>query len=82
MNPAEIKIDLFRKLDALKGNRLDEAYGILLNYINGKNELDDWQNLTEEQQKAINLGLQQLDNGEGREQYKVMSDIRKQHTNA
>ena len=82
MNPAEIKIDLFRKLDSLKGNRLDEAYGILLNYINGKNELDDWQNLTEEQQSAIRLGIGQLENGEGREHKKVMSDIRKRYTNA
>jgi len=82
MNSAEIKIDLFRKLDSLKGNRLEEAYGMLLNYINGKNELDDWQSLTKEQQNAIKLGIKQLDNGEGREHKKVMSDIRKRYTNA
>ena len=82
MNPAEIKIDLFRKLDSLKGDRLEEAYGMLLNYINGKNELDDWQNLTKEQQNAIRLGIEQLDKGEGREHKKVMSDIRKRYTNA
>ena len=82
MNSAEIKIDLFRKLDALKENRLEEAYGMLLNYINGKNELDDWQNLTKEQKNAIRLGIEQLDNGKGREHKKVMSDIRKRYTNA
>ena len=82
MNSAEIKIDLFRKLDSLKGNRLEEAYGMLLNYINGKSELDDWKNLTNEQQNAIRLGIEQLDNGEGREHKKVMSDIRKRYTDA
>lgn len=82
MNSAEIKIDLFRKLDSLKENRLEEAYGMLLNYINGKNELDDWQSLTKEQQNAIRLGVEQLDNGEGRQHKKVMSDIRKRYTNA
>ncbi|WP_121665607.1 hypothetical protein [Mesonia aquimarina] len=82
MNSAEIKIDLFRKLDSLKGNRLEEAYGIVLNYINGKNELDDWKNLTQEQQNAIKLGIEQLDKGEGREHKKVMSDIRKRYTDA
>ena len=82
MNSAEIKIDLFRKLDSLKGNRLEEAYGMLLNYMNGKNELDDWQSLTQEQQNAIKLGVEQLDNGEGREHKKVISDIRKRYTNA
>ena len=82
MNSAEIKIDLFRKLDSLKGNRLEEAYGMLLNYINGKNDIDDWQNLTIEQQNAIKFGVDQLDNGKGREHKKVISDIRKRYTNA
>ncbi|SHG37013.1 hypothetical protein SAMN05444483_11027 [Salegentibacter echinorum] len=82
MNSAEIKIDLFRKLDSLKGNQLEEAYGVLLNYINGKNELDDWKSLTQEQQNAIKLGIEELDKGEGREHKKVMSDIRKRYTSA
>ncbi len=81
MNAAEIKIDLFRKLDSLKGNRLEEAYGMLLNYINGKSELDDWQNLTSEQQEAIQIGLDQLNNGEGRSHSDVMTDIRNQYGN-
>ena len=79
MNAAEIKIDLFRKLDSLKGNRLEEAYGMLINYINGKSEIDDWQNLTPEQQAAIRLGIDQLNNGEGRNHNNVMSDIRNQY---
>lgn len=82
MNSAEIKIDLFRKLDALKGNRLEEAYGVLLNYISGKNEINHWENLSLEQQNAIKLGVKQLDNGEGKSHHKVISDIRKKYTNA
>lgn len=82
MNSAEIKIELFRKLDSLKGNQLEEAYGILLNYINGNKKIEDWQDLTQEQQDAIKLGIKQLDNGEGLEHKKVMSDIRKRYKNA
>lgn len=79
MNHAEIKIDLFRKIDSLNGNRLEEAYGMLLNYINGKRDIDDWQNLTSEQQLAIRLGIDQLNNGEGRNHNDVMTDIRNQY---
>ncbi len=81
MNAAEIKMDLFRKLDSLKGNRLEEAYGMLMNYINGKSELDDWQNLTQEQQSAIKHGIDQLDNDEGRSHKNVMADIRSRYAN-
>ncbi len=81
MNAAEIKIDLFRKLDSLKGRRLEEAYGMLLNYINGKSEIDEWQDLTEEQQAAIRHGVEQLDQGLGRNHKDVMTDIRKRYAN-
>lgn len=66
MNASEIKIDLFRKLDSLKGKRLEEAYGMLLNFINSKNEIDEWQDLSKEQQEEILLGVEQLDKGQGR----------------
>lgn len=76
MNSAEIKMDLFRKLDSLKGNRLEEAYGMLMNYINGKTDFDDWQNMTLEQQTAIEQGIYQLEKGEGRRHENVISEIR------
>lgn len=81
MNAAELKIDLFRKLDSLKGNRLEEAYGVLLNYINSKNDINDWDDLTREQQAAIYEGIEQLDKGEGRKHNVVISDFRNKFTN-
>ena len=77
MNSAEIKIDLFRKLDGLKDERLKEAYGLLLNHINGDTDIDDWDNLTPTQQEAIKLGLKQLDEGKGRPHNEVLSEFRK-----
>ena len=81
MNTAEIKIDLFRKLDSLKGNSLQEAYGLILNYINSNRPLDEWDNLTPEQQEAIQIGINQLNNGEGRDHRNVITDLRNQFLN-
>ena len=81
MNTAEIKMDLFRKLDSLKGRSLQEAYGLLLNYINGNYALDEWVNLTVEQQDAIKLAVRQLDNDEGRKHNNVISDFRNRYLN-
>ena len=81
MNPAEIKIDLFRKLDSLKGSNLQEAYGLLLNYINGSNNLNDWDNLSSEQKDAIKLGISQLDDNKGRSHTNVISDLRNRFIN-
>ena len=81
MNAAEIKLDLFRNLDSLKGSRLEEAYGMLLNYINGKSDIDEWKSLTPEQQEAIKLGVEQLERGEGRNHRDVISNARNKYLN-
>ncbi|NCA86605.1 MAG: hypothetical protein EOM83_13710 [Clostridia bacterium] len=81
MNAAEIKMDLFRKLDSLTGKRLEEAYGVLLNYNNGMSEIDEWHNLTTEQQTAILLGIEQLDHGQGSSHDEVMTIFRKRFAN-
>jgi hypothetical protein len=81
MNPAEIKIDLFRKLDSLKGSNLIEAYGLLLNHINGSKNLSDWDNLSSEQKNAIKNGLNQLDDKKGRSHTNVISDLRNRFIN-
>ena len=81
MNTAEIKIDLFRKLDSLKGANLKEAYGLLLNHINGSKNLSDWENLSSEQKNAIKIGITQLDDKKGRSHTNVIKDLRNRFIN-
>lgn len=75
MNAAEIKLDLFRKLDNLKGEKLQEAYGLLLNFIN-QNSTDFWDELTPEQKEAIELGIKELDEGKGIPHHEVMQTLK------
>lgn len=42
MSLADLKIELFRKLDKLNGESLKEAYGLLLNYMNSNAEINEW----------------------------------------
>ena len=82
MNIAELKLDLFRKIDSLEKSRLEEAYGILLNYINPKNDYKEWDNLTNTQRDAILFGLKELDEGLGRKNEDVLKDSRNKYPNA
>ncbi len=65
MNIAELKLKFFRQIDGLDKDKLEEAYGVLLNYINSKDDLDEWSNLTAEQQKGIIDSIEQLENNQG-----------------
>lgn len=65
MNIAELKLKFFRQIDGLDEDKLEQAYGVLLNYINGKDDIEEWNNLTTEQQKGIIDSIEQLENNQG-----------------
>lgn len=79
MNIAELKLKFFRQIDGLDKAKLEEAYGVLLNYINSKDDLDEWSNLTAEQQKGIIDSVEQLENNQGIFHNKVMKKYKNKH---
>ena len=76
MNTAELKLKLFRQIDSLDKEKLEEAYGVLLNYINSNDNLDEWNNLTIDQQKGIVDSIVQLEDNQGVSHKSVMSKYR------
>lgn len=81
MNATEIKIELFRKLDSLDVKNLKEVYGLLLNYINTKNDYAEWNQLSDIQKNAIQIGLKQLDKGQGIAHKDIMKKYRNKYSN-
>ncbi len=79
MNSAELKLKIFRQLDLLDEKKLEEAYGVLLNYFNKQDNSDEWNKLSKKQQEGIREALVQLDNGKGIPHKKVMSKLRKKY---
>ncbi len=64
MNVAEIKIDLHEKIEHVDSNQLKEIYGLLINYFNGQESLEEWGTLTDSHKEAINEGLAQAEAGD------------------
>lgn len=60
MDTADLKLNLFRQIDKLDQDKLKEVYGVLLNYINNQDNTEEWDELTKEQQKGIEI-LRQYD---------------------
>ena len=54
MTVSDLKLKIFRQIDSLEKNRLEEFYGLLLNYINGKKDISDWEKLTPAQKQGSN----------------------------
>jgi len=82
MTVAELKLKIFRQIDSLEKNRLEELYGVLKNFINGKKDISDWVKLTEEQKQGILDAIDEIDSGKGIPHEKVMAKIRKNYLHA
>lgn len=81
MNIAELKLEVFRKIDSLDKKKLEEIYGILMNYLNSNDDSDEWEKLSEEQQKGIIESIYDLEKDHGIPHNKVMEKYRKKYNN-
>lgn len=82
MTTSDLKLKIFRQIDSLEKSRLEEFYGVLVNFINEKKDLADWERLTEEQKQGINDAIDEIDSGKGISHEKVMATIRKKYSDA
>jgi hypothetical protein len=82
MTVSDLKLKLFRQIDSLEKDRLEELYGVLINYINGKKDLSDWSKLSDVQKQGIFDAIEEIESGKGIPNEVVMSKIHKKYSNA
>ena len=82
MTTSDLKLKIFRQIDSLEKGRLEEFYGVLVNFINEKKDIGDWEKLTEEQKQGITDAIDEIKAGKGIAHENVMANIRKKYTNA
>ena len=82
MTTSDIKLRLFRQIDSLEKSKLEELYGVVVNFINGQKELTDWDTLTESQKSGIFDALEEIENGKGIPHQDVMSKCRNKYSRA
>jgi hypothetical protein len=82
MNAAELKLKIFRQIDSLENSKLEELYGVLINYLNGKVDTDDWKRMTDNQRQGILDALDEIDTGKGVPHLNVIAKYRDKYSNA
>lgn len=70
INPSELKLQLFRFIDTLPENRLQQFYNLLI--LNQEEQKTDfWDFLSDWEKEDINAGISDLDNGK----YKNIEEV-------
>ena len=82
MTTSDIKLRLFRQIDSLEKSKLEELYGVVVNFINGQKELTDWDSLSNSQKNGIFDAIQGIDKGKGIPHQNVVSNYRNKYSRA
>jgi hypothetical protein len=82
MTVSDLKLRIFRQIDSLEKGKLEEFYGILLNYINGQKDISDWDKLSASQKNGILEAIDEIESGKGIPNNIVLKKFRKKYSNA
>lgn len=82
MTTAELKLTIFRQVDTMDEDHLEELYGIMSNYIASKNNLEEWTSLSEQQQRGILSAIEEAETNKLVSHKKVMEKAHKKLSNA
>jgi len=82
MTVSDLKLKIFRQIDSLEKSRLEEFYGLLMNYVNGKKDIYDWDKLSNTQKQGILDAIDELDSEKGISNKLVIDKFRKKYSNA
>lgn len=77
MNAVELKKELIKKLNTLTEPKLSEAYGVLMNFLNGQKDVsEEWDSYTQAQKNAVEEGLLALEDGDLYSHETVMREVK------
>ena len=82
MTVSDLKLRIFRQIDSLEKNKLEEFYGLLMNYINGQKDISDWDKLSSDQKQGILDAIDEIDSGKGIPNKTVLDKFHKKYSHA
>jgi len=80
MTTSDLKLRIFRQIDSLEKSKLENIYGVIMNYINGQWDISDWNKLTANQQQGIYDAIDQIEAQKGLSIDLVLEKSRKQYS--
>lgn len=80
MSTAELKLKLFREIDTLEKSKLEQIYGLVLNFINKDNDTEEWNALSINQQKGLLDAIEEMNSSSGIDHQKVIEKHKSKYT--
>ena len=82
MNASDLKLKIIREIDSLDKSKLEDFYGVLVNFVNGQKDLSEWEELTNDQRQGILEAVSQVESGEIISHDKIVAKYGNKYSNA
>jgi hypothetical protein len=82
MKTAELKLELFNTIDKLPKPKLEKLFGMVTNFLNNENDLNEWSKLSEIHQKELLTAIDDIEEGNFIDHKTLMKKYRTQYSNA
>jgi hypothetical protein len=82
MNASDLKLKIIREIDSLDKSKLEDFYGVLVNFVNGQKDLSEWEELTNDQRQGILDAVSQVESGEIISHDKIVAKYSNKYSNA
>jgi hypothetical protein len=79
MKSAELKSEILRQVDNFDASKLEEFYGVMLNFINSKRDSDEWVGVSDMEKETIVAAINEMESGYGKSHAEVISKLRKKY---
>jgi len=80
MTTSDLKLRIFREIDSLDKSKLEDIYGVIMNYINGQLDISEWNKLTANQQQGIYDAIDEIEAKKGLSNDLVLERYRKKYS--
>ena len=79
MTVSDLKLKLFRQTDTLDKSKLEEIYGVLINYLNRQKDISEWEKLSVNQKSGILDAIDKIEAGKGILNNEVLDKFHKKY---
>jgi hypothetical protein len=79
MSTEELKLQIFRQVDALDASKLKEFYGLMLNYMNSSKDITEWIGVSESEKQGIENAIKEMNDGIGIPHEQVMAKMKSKY---
>lgn len=79
MSTADLKLQLFREIDSLEKTKLEQVYGMLLNFINNENDTTEFDSLSPAKQEGLLKAIDEMNSSEGIDHNIVMNQFKSKY---